>query len=112
MIRFGEIERYVGNLIVDNLLGCDLGVRGDLSTPAKPDAGFLLKCGLDDNFQPAGARGCIFVRNSDSVRDYDKLSQKVPFPQSLPELRNTKWKTQRTSQNPSNHGKRGQSTTP
>src|SRR5208282_6674459 len=79
MIRFGEIERYVGNLIVDNLLCCDLGVRGDLSTPAKPDAGFLLKCGPDGNFKPAGARGCIFVGNSDSVRDYDKLSQKVPF---------------------------------
>jgi len=81
MIRFGEIERYVGNLMVYNLLCCDLGVRGDLSTPAKPDAGFLLKCGPDGNFQPAGARGRIFVRDSDSVRDYDKLSQKVTFPQ-------------------------------
>jgi hypothetical protein len=40
----------------------------------------LLKCGPDGNFQPAGARGYIFVGNSDSVRDYDKLSQKVPFP--------------------------------
>ena len=65
MIRFGKIERYVGYLIVDNLLGCDLGLRGDLSTPAKPDAGFLFKCGPDGNFQPAGARGCIFVGNSE-----------------------------------------------
>src|SRR5271154_1822782 len=81
MIRFGKIERYVGNLIVHDLPCCDLGVRGDLSTPAKPDAGFLLKCGPDGNFQPAGARGCIFVGNSDSIRDYDELSQKVPFPQ-------------------------------
>jgi hypothetical protein len=50
-------------------------VRGDLSAPAEPNASFVLKCSLDGNFKPAGARLCIFLGNGDSIRDYDELSQ-------------------------------------
>jgi hypothetical protein len=60
---------------VHDLLSGDLGVRGDLSAPAEPNARFVLECRLDGNFKPASARLCIFLGNGDSVRDYDKLSQ-------------------------------------
>jgi hypothetical protein len=40
---------------------------GDLATPAEPNAGFVLKCGRESNFKPAGARLCIFLGNTDSV---------------------------------------------
>jgi len=75
MIFFGEIERNVGDLVVHDLLSGNLGVRGNLATPAEPNAGFVLKRGLDSNFQPAGARAYIFLGNSDSIRDYDELTQ-------------------------------------
>jgi hypothetical protein len=75
MIFFGEIERNVGNLVVHDLLSGNLGVRGNLATPAEPNAGFVLKRGLDSNFKPAGARAYIFLGNSDSIRDYDELTQ-------------------------------------
>ena len=29
-------------------------MRGNLSAPAKPNAGFVLKCGLNGNFKPSG----------------------------------------------------------
>jgi hypothetical protein len=50
-------------------------MRGNLSAPTEPNAGFVLKCGLDGNFKPAGARLCIFLGNRDSIRDDDELSQ-------------------------------------
>ena len=56
-------------------LSGDLGVSGDLSAPAEPNAGFVLKCRLDGNFKPAGAGLCIFPGDGDPVRDYDELSQ-------------------------------------
>ena len=62
-----------------DLLCGDLSVRGDLSAPAEPNARFVLKCGLDGNFKPAGARLCIFLGNSDSIRDYDELSNSGPL---------------------------------
>jgi hypothetical protein len=59
-----------------DLLCGNLSVCGrDLSAPAEPNAGFVLKCGLDSNFKPAGARLCNSLRNGDSIRDYDELSQ-------------------------------------
>jgi hypothetical protein len=56
VILFGEIERNVGNLVVHDLLCGNLSLRSDLSTPAKPNAGFVLKRGLDGNFKAASTR--------------------------------------------------------
>jgi len=75
MVLFGEIERDIGNPVVHDPLGIDLGASGDLSAPAEPNARFLLKRRLDGDFKPAGARLCIFLGNGDSVGDYDKLRQ-------------------------------------
>ena len=75
VVLFGEIERDIGNPVVHDPLGIDLGASGDLSTPAEPNARFLLKRRLDGDFKPAGAGLCISVRNCDSVGDYDKLRQ-------------------------------------
>jgi hypothetical protein len=75
VVFLGEIERDVGNLVMNDLLRGDLGLRSDLSAPAEPNARFVLECRLDGNFKAAGARLCIFVRNGNSIRDYDKLSQ-------------------------------------
>ena len=61
VVFFGEIERDVGNLVVHDLLCGNLSVRGDLSAPAEPNARFVLKCGLDGNFKPAGAGLSIFL---------------------------------------------------
>ena len=75
MVLFGEIERDIGNPVVHDPLGIDLGASGDLSAPAEPNAGFLLKRRLDGDFKAAGASLCILVRDRDSVGDYDKLRQ-------------------------------------
>ena len=75
MVLFGEIERDIGNPVVHDPLGIDLGASGDLSAPAEPNARFLLKRRFNGDFKPAGASLRIFVRNRDSVGDYDKLRQ-------------------------------------
>lgn len=62
-----EIERNVGNFFVDNFLCCYPAMRRDLSTPAKPNAGFLFKCSIDRDFKPAGARACMSFRNGNSI---------------------------------------------
>ena len=67
MVLFGEVYRDVGNLIVRQLLRRDLGVRGDLSASAEPNAGFLRKCRFHGNLEPASARLCIFLGNGDSI---------------------------------------------
>ena len=75
VVLLGEIECDVGNPVVHDPLCSDLGKSGDLSTPAEPNARFVLKRRLDGDFKPAGARLCIFLGNGDSVGDYDKLRQ-------------------------------------
>ena len=75
VVLFGEIERDVGNFVMHDPLCSDLGASGDLSTPAEPNAGFVLERRLDGDFKPAGARLCIFLGNGDSIGDYDKLRQ-------------------------------------
>src|ERR1051326_6038542 len=82
MVLFGEVYRDVGNLIVRQLLRRDLGVCGDLSAPAEPNARFLRECRLHGNLEPAGARLCIFLGNGDSIRDYDELPQKRSSPRN------------------------------
>jgi hypothetical protein len=66
VILFREIERDVGNFVVYDLLCGNLSARGDLSAPSEPNARFVLKCGLDGNFKPAGARRRIFLGNGNS----------------------------------------------
>ena len=56
-------------------LGLNLGASGDLSTPAEPNARFVLERRLDGDFEATGARLYIFLGNGDPVRDYDKLRQ-------------------------------------
>jgi hypothetical protein len=75
VVFFGEIERDVGNLVMHNLPCGNLSMRGNLSAPAEPNASFVLKCGLNGNFKPSGAHLRNFLRNGDSIRDYDELSQ-------------------------------------
>ena len=75
VVLVGEIERDVGNSVVHDPLGINLGASGDLSTPAEPNARFMLERRLDGDFKPTGARLCIFLGNGDAVRDYDKLCQ-------------------------------------
>ena len=58
-----------------DLLRGVLSMCGDLAAPTEPNPRFLLKCRLDSNFKPAGARAYIFLGNSDSIRDYDELTQ-------------------------------------
>jgi len=80
MVLSREIERNVGNFFVDNFLCCYLAMRRDFSTPAKPNAGFLFQGSIDRYFKAAGARACTSFRNSNSIRDYDKLPQRQSFP--------------------------------
>ena len=75
MVLFGEIKRDIGNSVVHDPLGIDLGASGDLSAPAEPNARFLLKRRLDGDFKPTGARLRIFLGDGDPIRDYDKLRQ-------------------------------------
>jgi len=75
MVLFGEIERDIGNPVVHDPLGINLGASGDLSTPAEPNARFVLERRFDGDFKPTGASLCIFLGNGDSVGDYDKLRQ-------------------------------------
>jgi hypothetical protein len=60
-------------------LGGNLGMRGDLSAPAEPNASFVLECGLDGNFKPAGARLCIFLGNCDSIETMTSCPNSGPF---------------------------------
>jgi len=75
VVLFGEIERNVANPVVHDPLRSDFGASGDLSTPAEPHTRFVLERRLHGNFKPAGVSLRIFVRNRDSVGDYDKLRQ-------------------------------------
>ena len=75
VVFFGEIERDVGNLVMHDRLCGNLAVRDDLSAPAEPSASFALERRPNSNLKPAGARLCNFLRNGDSIRDYDELSQ-------------------------------------
>ena len=67
VVLFGEVERDVRNLVVDDLACRDPTMRRDFSTPAEPNAGFLLECCVDGNFKPAGTRASISLGNGDSV---------------------------------------------
>ena len=75
VILFREIDRDVGDIVMHDLAHCDLGARGDLAAPAEPDAGLVLERRIHGDFQPAGARECVFLGNGDPVRDYDELRQ-------------------------------------
>jgi hypothetical protein len=75
VVFFGQIERDVGNFVMHDRLRRDLGVRGDLSAPAEPNARSLLKRSLYGDLKPAGARLSSFVGNGDPIRDNHELRQ-------------------------------------
>src|SRR5262249_34906358 len=75
VILLGEIGNDVGDLVFDDLAGLDLAARGDAATPAEPDSGRTLERGLDGNFEAAGARLAVLIRNGDPVRYYDEPRQ-------------------------------------
>src|SRR5262249_37515672 len=67
VILSGEIDRDVGDVLINSPLCCDRAVRGNPPTPAKPNTRSLPKSGINGNFKSTSARACAFFRNSDSV---------------------------------------------
>ena len=67
MILSGEVDRDVGNFFINDPSCCGRAMRGDPSTPAKPNTGSLLECSIDGKFKSAGARGCASFRKGDPI---------------------------------------------
>ena len=67
VILSGEIDRDVGDVLINSPLCCDRAMRGNSSTPAKPNTRSLLKSGINGNFKSTSARACTSFRDGNSI---------------------------------------------
>src|SRR5215813_234092 len=67
VILSGEIDRDVGDVLINSLLCCDRAMRGNPPTPAKPNTRSLPKGGINGNFKSTSARACTSFRKGNSI---------------------------------------------